>query len=232
MKKILSLALVAVMLFSTMLLTSCDVAGLLEQFGFQTFETTPQAPTSEETTIEETTPEETAPVVSTRYTITQEEWEVSLNSTNYTFVISTSVYAKECLVADNAVKQTTKYGDASLTVYAENKNGTVYQIQYDKSSSQWVAIQDEDVEFEWNVFLGKNIGLEGSDFFKKLQYNEETKSYIAEEDGDKAEFFFENGKLIKGTITDESDPDFYWVTVIENIGTTTVTLPEYTMAEN
>ena len=55
MKKILSLALVAAMLLSTLLLTSCNIEDLLSNFGFEGFETMGSYTTPAETTPEETT---------------------------------------------------------------------------------------------------------------------------------------------------------------------------------
>ncbi len=226
MKKFLSLALVAVMLLSTLMFTSCDVNSIMEMLGGNFgSETTPA-----ETTPEETTPEETTPPAPKRYTITEAEWEAILNSTNYTFKTSSGgSYSVEYFMGDNAVCMISKQGDISNTVYGENKNGKVYQIMDPHQNGQWVAFEDENTSWDNVSSLGQQTGLADIEFFEKLQYNEATKSYIGEEDGDKAEFFFEDGKLIKATITDGSNPDFYWV--IENVGTTVVTLPEYTFAE-
>ena len=209
MKKTLSFALVLVMLLSALLLTSCDaVTNVLNNFLPQT-----------------TTPEETIPAAPKRYTITEAEWEAILKSTNYTWKISTS-QDTTYLIADNVAQMTTKQGDVSTTVYAVNKNGTTYQIIDPDNNGQWVASKSGNLD---DVFLGKITGIASMEFFEEFQYNEATKSYIAEEAGEKAEFYFEDGNLIKGTITGNSDSNFVWM--IENVGTTVVTLPEYTFAE-
>ena len=218
MKKILSISLVAVMLLSTLLLTSCDVASILGNFGGNFgFATTPA----------ETTPAETTPPAPKRFTITEAEWEAILNSTNYTWKISAFSQDSVYLVTDNAAKITIKYGDDTMTAYLEYKNGVVYQINDREGNGQWVAFE---VATEWSeTSLGKTVGLDSVEFFEELQYNEATKSYIHEEDGEKAEFFFEDGKFVKGTIVDLEDSLYSWS--VENVGTTTVTLPEYTVSD-
>ena len=219
MKKFLSLALVAVMLLSTLMFTSCDVNSIMEMLGGNF---------GSETTPAETTPEETTPPTPQRYTITEAEWQEILKSTNYTWEISTSYRESVHLFSENAIKQTAKNGDDTITVYFEYKNGVVYQILDEENNGQWVALKTEIAD--WNRFsLGKNAEIELLDFFEEFQYNEETKSYICERSGSKFEFYFEDGKLIKGIVTDNSDSNLGWI--IENVGTTIVTLPEYTFAE-
>ena len=225
MKKFLSLALVAVMLLSTLMFTSCDVNSLMEMLGGSFGSATTPA----ETTPAETTPEETTPPAPKRYTITEAEWEAILNSTNYTWKISHESNSVEYFVEDNAVCMTLKQGDINYTAYLEKKNGKVYQITDPYQNGQWVAFEDEQTSWKDTPSLGKQTGLADSELFEKLQYNEATKSYIAEDDGYKAEFFFEDGKLIKATITDGTNPDRY--VMIENVGTTVVTLPQYKMED-
>ena len=220
MKKFLSLALVAVMLLSTLLLTSCDVASILGNLG---------GSFGSATTPAETTPEETTPPAPKRYTITEAEWEAILNSTNYTWKISHESNSVEYFVGDNAVCMISKQGDISNTVYGENKNGKVYQIMDPHQNGQWVAFEDEYASWDDDPSWGKQTGLADGELFEILQYNEATKSYIAEDNGAKVEFFFEDGKLIKATATDETNPDSYWV--IENVGTTVVTVPQYKMED-
>ena len=220
MKKILTLALAVLMLATTLMFTSCDVNSIMEMLGGNFGSVTTPA---------ETTPEETTPPAPKRYTITEAEWEAILNSTNYTFKSSYDSYSVEYFVGDNAVCMISKQGDISYTVYGENKNGKFYQIMDPHQNGQWVAFEDEHTSWDDAPSLGKQTGLADSELFEKLQYNEATKSYIAEEDGAKAEFFFEDGKLIKATITDGTNPDS--CLVIENVGTTVVTLPQYKMED-
>ena len=255
MKKILTIALTAVMLLSMLLFTSCDANSFTEMGGGTSdsattppettpAETTPEETTPEETTPAETTPEETTPAETTppettpeeptppapkRYTITEAEWEAILNSTNYTWKAATdSTYREEYFVRDNVVCVIEKQGDISKTSYIEYKNGAIYKIMDPHNNGQWVAFEYENAYWD-NTSLGVLTGLNDNDFFEIVQYNEATKSYIYEEDSSKVEFCFEDGKLVKGSLTDSSNPDFLWV--IENVGTTVVTLPEYTFAE-
>ena len=221
MKKALTLALAVTMLISTLMFTSCDVSSIMDMLG---------GDFGSETTPAETTPEETTPPAPKRHTITEAEWEAILNSTNYTFKTSSGgSYSVEYFGGDNAVCMTSKQGDISNTVYWENKNGKIYQIMDLHQNGQWVAFEDEYSSWNNVPSWGKQTGLADSEFFEILQYNEATKSYIAEEDGGKAEFFFEDGKLIKGTVTDNANSDFIWM--VENVGTTVVTLPEYIVSD-
>jgi hypothetical protein len=225
MKKILTIALTAVMLLSMLLFTSCDANSFTEMGGG----TSDSAITPTETTPTETTPEEPTPPAPKRYTITEAEWEAILNSTNYTWKAATdSTYKEEYFVRDNVVCVIEKHNDVSKTSYIENKNGTIYEIIDPDNNSQWVAFEYKNTFWD-NTCLGVLTGLNDSGFFEIVQYNEATKSYIYEEDSSKVEFCFEDGKLVKGSLTDSSNPYFLWV--IENVGTTVVTLPEYTFAE-
>jgi hypothetical protein len=220
MKKFLSLALAAIMLLSTLMFTSCDVNSIMEMLGGNFGSVTTPA---------ETTPAETTPPAPKRYTITEAEWEAILNSTNYTIKSSYDSNSVEYFMGDNAVCMTSKKGDISNTAYLEKKNGKIYEITDPNKNGQWVAFEYEDFSWDNVPSLGKQTGLGDSEFFEKLQYNEATKSYIGEEDGDKAEFFFEDGKLIKATITDGTHADMYLV--IKNVGTTVVTVPQYKMKD-
>jgi hypothetical protein len=230
MKKILAIALTAVMLLSMLLFTSCDANSFTEMGGGTSDSaTTPEETTPEETTPAETTPEEPTPPAPKRYTITEAEWEAILNSTNYTWKAATdNTFQEEYFVRDNVVCVIEKHNDVSKTSYIENKNGTIYEIIDPDNNSQWVAFEYKNTFWD-NTCLGVLTGLNDSGFFEIVQYNEATKSYICEVDSSKVEFCFEDGKLVKGSLTDSSNPYFLWV--IENVGTTVVTLPEYTFAE-
>jgi hypothetical protein len=216
MKKILTLALAVLMLVTTLMFTSCDVNSLMEMIGGNFGSAT--------------TPEETTPPAPKRYTITEAEWEAILESNNYTWKTSyDSSNSVEYFVEDNAACMISKRSDINYTAYLEKKNGKVYQITDPYQNGQWVAFEDEQTSWKDTPSLGKQTGLADSELFEKLQYNEATKSYIAEDGDDKAEFFFEDGKLIKATITDGTNPDRY--VMIENVGTTVVTLPQYKMED-
>ena len=219
MKKILSLTLVAVMLLSTMLLTSCNIADLLGSFGSQDLTTTPA-----ETTPAETTPEETTPAEPPRYTITQEEWVAAINSSNFTFtgIVGNEEDGQEIVYVVTEDSAEIKL-DGTLAMYYIQLNNKFYTISKLDETTGWVAVETE--MGRW-ITVCDVIGVDENVFVEYLKYNEASKSYVYEEDGNKAEFYFENGKLIKGTIT---NTELSSSITIENAGTTTVTLPEYTV---
>ena len=207
MKKALTLALAVTMLISILMFTSCDVSSIMEMLGGDFGS-------------------ETTPPASKRYTVTEDEKKAILNSTNYTWISVSGSSESVFFVSDNAIKQTIKQDDINYTAYLEKKNGKAYQIIDPQHNGQWVVA--EEVDPDWNRFsLGQFTSLEDSELLERIQYNEATKSYIFEENGTKAEFYFEDGKLIRITVAGGPTPFF----VIENVGTTVVTLPEYTFAE-
>ena len=238
MKKILSLTLVVAMLLSTMLLTSCDVTSLLKNFGFEPIETTsaettptettpaettPAETTPTETTPEETTPEENTPAEPSRYTITQEEWVAAINSSNFTFtgVISDGEVTQNVVysITDNSAEMKL---DGTVVMYYVCLNNKVYMLAQPDATMDWYAVETE--MGRW-ITVYDVIGVDENTFVEYLKYNEASKSYVYEEDGIKAEFYFEDGKLIKGSIVAQNNYSY----LVENVGTTTVTLPEYTI---
>ena len=71
--------------------------------------------------------------------------------------------------------------------------------------------------------------------FDDLTYNifDQVYSYTSSEDGTtEYKFYFKNGALVKFDFR-ESDSDFIWrgTAEISDVGTTSVTLPEYTIKE-
>ena len=216
MKKILSLTLVAAMLLSTLLLTSCNIEDLLSNFGFEGFETM-----GSYTTPAETTPEETTPAEPPRYTITQEEWVAAINSSNFTITITTTdsaIRETVYLITEDAMEAKL---DGVSEMYYTKVGEQFYTLYQPEEGGAWIAIEGGP---EGSVSISRFVGISEDYFAEYLKYNEASKSYIYEEDDEKVEFSFENGKLVKMTLVEES-----YSYVIENAGTTTVTLPEYTI---
>ena len=216
MKKILSLTLVAAMLFSTLLLTSCNIEDLLSNFGFEGFETM-----GSYTTPAETTPEETTPAEPPRYTITQEEWVAAINSCNFTITITTTdsaIRETVYLITEDAMEAKL---DGVSEMYYTKVGEQFYTLYQPEEGGAWIATEGGP---EGSVSISHFVGISEDYFAEYLKYNEASKSYIYEEDDGKVEFSFENGKLVKMTLVEES-----YSYVIENAGTTTVTLPEYTI---
>ena len=216
MKKILSLTLVAAMLLSTLLLTSCNIEDLLSNFGFEGFETMWSY-----TTPAETTPEETTPAEPPRYTITQEEWVAAINSCNFTITITTTdsaIRETVYLITEDAMEAKL---DGVSEMYYTKVGEQFYTLYQPEEGGAWIATEGGP---EGSVSIGYFVGISEDYFAEYLKYNEASKSYIYEEDDGKVEFSFENGKLVKMTLVEES-----YSYVVENAGTTTVTLPEYTI---
>ena len=222
MKKILSLVIATTLLLSTLLLTSCDVKTLLGDFGFQT------SKKSEETTLKETSQEELP-----RNTVTQEEWDANFNSPNFTFVYMFSgedgvSVQNTCFVTENAMEIKT---DGITIAYAILLNNQMQVITKSDETNEWVLDVNQDAEDRPTM---RNLYFDYS--YSDVAYNEETKSYTLQalidspQKGFTVDFYFENGKMIKGTIIGISNSgDLNYSYTLENIGTTQVTLPEYTL---
>ena len=228
MKKIISLALVTVMLVFA--LASCDMINKL--LGKE--------------------PEKT-PV---RTTITEEEWKALETTTNFTAegtMSSTMSRGEESQTSnskgllkqsDTAVYDKTEYlyEDEEPSVdesYYVEKDGKSYYLVDMGSDLGWVAHEDNDI---FNTMLDVACGGEEIEF-KDLVYDEEKKAYVYTLDEEDIHgvisLYFEDGKLVKTVISATGDmgegedaihAEASQTIVFSNIGTTTVDLPEYTIA--
>ena len=216
MKRILSLALVTLMLLSTFALTSCDfesmdVNAIIQQV------------------MEGLGLAEKEPV----YTITQEEWEANMNATNVTIEMTVTQGEMSisycCWISENAVKVEGDAISKDAVVYFV-KDGDVYYMILETNGQQYVqeASADEFVDVE--TIVGAELPLE--DF----EYNEEEKCYVYsisdEETGEvygACKIYFLNGVIqsIKTEVEYDDDDKFVMDIVFTNVGTTVVEVPEF-----
>ena len=162
----------------------------------------------------------------TRYTATEEEWNLNLNAGNYSGNIITLVegefleYSYKC--TNNAIEF------AGMIVVFEGDK--MYQLQ--ELEGIWYAF-----ELEGGLGIPTMVpqGLNFSDY----EYNEEKKWYVPKvKTGEELyySFVFADGALVHvllQTTLDESDPEYYkWFSFnISEIGTVVIEIPEYIIAE-
>lgn len=210
MKKLLSLTLVALVLLTS--LVSCDMEtakGYLINF-LEQFTTTPE--TQEEF----------------RTTITEEEWNATFQSANFTITVTARDEGGRIAVTDSAIIYEVNTGEISMGILVDVAN----ECLLSETKAGWLAYYMEGLSAELEEIGGitlEMIGLspdEGS--FAELVYNEETKAYTMSEEGSTGEFFFEDGLLAKGTIS-TGEGDYAQSYEITNVGTTVIEIPEYTI---
>ena len=203
MKKFLSLTLVAVMLLSTLMLTSCDIFNTVSDFVGDLFGG------DEEKDV--------------RTTITEEEWLKAWETTNYTFKLeSDGSYMFVETTGEIAKIRTDIEGLYSISAIRDLKTGVmVYE-----SSIGWIGCTD-DASGDYDMSLA-GIGFVIAYEFSDLTYDESKKAYVVEEEYSSSEFYFEDGKLvyIKEVPTNGETEGLIEVT---NIGTTVVNLPTYSI---
>ena len=224
MKKIISLILVAVML--TFAFSSCELLAKLK------------------------------PKEETRYTITSDEWAALCSELNYTAVsegTSTIAYNGETdttITKDTtmstatgryeSIKGFTEEGEEEYNneYYYTTQDDVRYRINYWTYEERWVG---SEYDWESESIVG-SLGLDEEIKFEDLVYNADKKAYtytVTQNDiTGTVDFYFENGKLVKmvtvasgsfinGNITMTATAT--QTTVFSNIGTTVVTIPEYTV---
>ena len=210
MKKLLSLTLVALVLLTS--LVSCDMEtakgyliNFLEQF----------------TTTTETQEE-------FRTTITEEEWNATFQSANFTITVTAGDEGGRITVTDSAIIYEVNTGEISMGILVDVAN----ECLLSETKAGWLAYYMEGLSAGLGESGSITLGMIGispdEDSFAKLVYNEETESYTLNEDGVNAEFFFEDGLLSKGTIS-AGEGDYAQSYEITNVGTTVIEIPEYTI---
>lgn len=225
MKKLLTFALVAIMLLTTF--TGCNVT--LDDVIYVMDLLTPTVP---QTTEPEATEAPTDPNAPVRTTVTKEEFLASMESVNFTIsasfsssdgttqsvlyrITDSAIYALLPAPAGDEVQET-----ESLIIM----HHTLYGIR--KEASGYVAYASGSNDFRPGLTLGYLLGAH-SVRYDSLVYNEETGTYTY--DGDTYngtyEYRFENGKLKSFSIQSGT-------MYISDIGTTVVDVPEYTIYKN
>lgn len=213
MKKLLSLTLVALVLLTS--LVSCDMEtakGYLVNF-LEQFTTTPE--TQKEI----------------RTTITQEEWNATFQSANFTITVTAGDEGGRIAVTDSAIIYEVNSDGLSMGILVDVAN----ECLLSETKAGWLAYYMEGLSAELgemgDITL-EMIGLSPDESsFAELVYNEETKAYTIAEEGSTGEFFFEDGLLSKGVIS-MGEGEYATSYEITNVGTTVIEIPEYSIVND
>lgn len=205
MKKLLSFTLVAIMLLSTLVLSSCDFINQAKDYVHGIFG-----------------------IETTRYTITEEEWN-NLPKIDNMHLEMTINYdgmnqAIVCDITPKAAKLSVKVKQGSTTY--EQTGYLDFVADYsilEETSGKWVGTKGAEFDLIDLSTVSEEIE------YSKLVYNEDTKeyTYYDQEENIDATLRFENGNLVS-MIVKTIDYEYEVVVKVTNIGTTTVELPSYT----
>lgn len=159
---------------------------------------------------------------SIRTTITEDEWNKTLQMNNYTITFEMPGVTKNSMVTEKVIKEEYPTIETWYYVY---ENSCFYGVH--KVSDMWCKYTNpiEDPEYSLlSHFMNINLS------FSDLTYNEESKSYSAHRingtEEFESEFVFLNGVL---TQIKDSSPEWDFVPsyTFTNIGVTVVEVPEY-----
>ena len=205
MKRFLSLTVVAVMLLTTLMLSSCDFINQAKDYVHGIFG-----------------------IETTRYTITEEEWNnlpvidnMHLEMTvNYSGMYQSAI----CDITKEAAKVTMKVKQGSTTY--EQSGYLDFVADYsvlEEAPGEWVGTKGAVFDLIDLSTMSEEIE------YSKLVYNEDTKeyTYYDKEINMDATLRFENGSLVSMFVK-TIDSEYEVVVKITNVGTTTVELPSYT----
>ena len=206
MKKLLSLTLVAVMLCTTLMLTSCEAVMKLAQLYYIM---------DMESNI--------------RYTVTEEEWNDTINLENYTTTCITNITGKEVSTYYKFTKDGCHLNSDEEEKFYVFKEDACYFLKQsgEELVASWVGYAKT---YKILPFWLSDLSL--NDF----TYNESKHAYVLTEVSNgfesNIEIRFENGVIfdMNITIADESETIFQNYTFY-SVGTTTVEFPQYTMGE-
>ena len=197
MKRFLSLTLVAVMLLSTLMLSSCD------------FLTNIFNPSSNQD--------------AGRTTITEMEWLNAFNVTNYTMNVQMNgesiitVIAADTKGYINYSGSMNAYIDGEKQIYVMEYDGVYYGVMPEGSSLDGLNFALSEVNFGL---------LPEIDNFSNLNYNADAKVYTYKDDSMLMELAFLDGKLVSiNAVSLASNYDVKFE--VKNVGTTTLEIPEY-----
>ena len=203
MKRILSLALICIMLISVLTLTSCQVYKTVDGFVKDKLQDWG---------------------VITRTTITREEWDANWYSNNFSLV-----YTRNGEFESDIIKtETTMKGYmGEQLIYFNTVDGVVYII-IQMEDGNWYAGEwgNEDLA-EYTLY----DALDGDcyDIYDELKYDNSKQVYTWSDDELTAEFKFENGALIIAVFEDVETGEKL---TISNVGTTSFEIPEYTIYDS
>lgn len=254
MKKIISLVIVAVMMVLS--LASCDIINdFLETVTKEDNKSGDQSSGDGSENNKESSEGITDAREEVRTTITEDEWEALDDIMNYTAKLTVPDGYKtedgetgECEVTET-IKQTKNagyvervskydYGETKINEYLYVLKDDVSYELYESDDGTWYATAEEWEPMTFSNFLLSYIGLEDIKF-ENLVYDEDKKAYTYNYSysteynyTENRTIYFENGTLVKIdlTMTADSGPRHVEATImVSNIGTTEITVPEYTI---
>ena len=199
MKRILSLALICIMLLSVLTLTSCQVYKTVDGFVKDKLQDWG---------------------VITRTTITREEWDANWYSNNFSMVYThKDGFVEEILKTESSMKG---YMGEQL-IYFTTIDNTCYIVL--EENGTWYAAEwgGRDLA-EYTLY----DALDGDcyDIYDELKYDNSKQVYTWSDDELTAEFKFENGALIIAVFEDAQTGEKL---TVSNVGTTSFEIPEYTI---
>ncbi len=206
MRKLLSLLLVAVMLLSTLMLSSCDFIDTVGGFFGGLF--------GGDETVED----------NIRRTITEMEWRKVYSAKNFTMFGEIDGERLNLTLAEGAMAINYHGIDALIDLNTGaiiGKNGNGY-VGIDMGVNMGIASGFIGTE---NPTLGQLEMLPEFEY-SELVYNEESKSYSAKDEGTLCEFHFEEGNLVYALMV-PTDANEEGKIEIRNVGTTILEIPEY-----
>ena len=209
MRKILSLTLVAVMLLSTLALTSCNevlltAGGYVDGFINGVIDYFTPAPTY-------------------RTEITEMEWYLA--SSNANFTISTSDRGQEMtlVVADNLIKVDLNYvEDYKINLICDLENRVILS----ETKVGYLGYKEDSLSTSRELLTLGNMGYFPDVEFSELVYDAEKGAYAYDSGYMKYECYFREGKLFEAKIYYSDDEPS---AIINNIGTSVVEIGEYTI---
>lgn len=206
MKKLLSLALVAVMLCTTLMLTSCEaVMKLVQLYYIMDMES------------------------NIRYTVTEEEWNAAINLENYSTEYVTNITGEEVRTLYKFTKDGYRLNSDDKEEFYIFQEDTCYLLE--KHGEEYVA-SEAGYAKDHNVLAFWLHNLSLSDF----TFDESIHAYVLTEISSGYEIKllveFENGVIVSmyTTLADETGVMFQDY-LIYSVGTTTIDFPQYTMGE-
>ena len=202
MKRILSLALICIMLLSVLTLTSCQVYKTVDGFVKDKLQDWG---------------------VITRTTITREEWDANWYSNNFSMVYThKDGFVEEILKTESSMKG---YMGEQL-IYFTTIDNTCYIVL--EENGTWYAAEwgGRDLA-EYTLY----DALDGDcyDIYDELKYDNSKQVYTWSDDELTAEFKFENGALIIAVFEDAQTGEKL---TVSNVGTTSFAIPEYTIYDS
>lgn len=199
MKRILSLALICIMLISVFTLTSCQAYKTVDGFVKDKLQDWG---------------------IITRTTITREEWDANWYSNNFTAIQTCNgEMTGELLKTETSMKG---YMGEQL-IYFTTIDNTSYIVV--EENGVWYAGEWGGTDLaEYTIY--EAFDGDYYDIYDELEYDNSKQVYTWSDDELKAEFKFENGVLITAVFEDIETGE---TLTVSNVGATTIDIPKYTI---